>query len=77
MPIVNTFMIIIGAVSYMAVSNADPVVALQEAASGFALGILLLMIVLAQWSTNTSANVIPAATIFQMLADRKCRFGWE
>ena len=57
MPIVNTFMIIIGAVSYIAVSNFDPVAALQEAASGFVLRNPLLMIVFAQWSTNTSANV--------------------
>ncbi len=64
MPITNTFMIVIGAVCYMAVSSADPINALQQSASGIVLGILLLMIVLAQWSTNTSANVIPAATIF-------------
>lgn len=74
MPIVNTFMIIIGAVSYIAVSNFDPVVALQEAASGFILGILLLMIVFAQWSTNTSANVIPAATIFSNVGGPKMPF---
>lgn len=74
MPLTNTFMIIIGAVSYMAVSNADPIVALQEAASGFVLGILLLMIVLAQWSTNTSANVIPAATIFSNVGGPKVPF---
>ncbi|MCM3236281.1 NCS1 family transporter [Heyndrickxia oleronia] len=74
MPIVNTFMIIIGAVSYIAVSNFDPVVALQEAASGFILGILLLMIVFAQWSTNTSANVIPAATIFSNVGGPKVPF---
>jgi len=60
----QTFMVVIGAVSYIALKNYDPVFALQEAASGFILGILLLMIVLAQWSTNTSANLIPAATIF-------------
>jgi NCS1 family nucleobase:cation symporter-1 len=57
-------MIIIGGVSYIAVLNYDPVVALQKAASGIILAILLLMIVLAQWSTNTAANVVPAATIF-------------
>lgn len=74
MPVFNTFMIVIGAVSYIAVSNADPVVALQEAASGFILGILLLMIVLAQWSTNTSANVIPAATIFSNVGGPKVPF---
>lgn len=74
MPIVNTFMVTIGAVSYMAVSNSDPVVALQEAASGIVLGVLLLMIVLAQWSTNTSANVIPAATIFSNVGGPKMPF---
>lgn len=74
MPIVNTFMIIIGAVSYIAVSNFDPVAALQQAASGFILGILLLMIVFAQWSTNTSANVIPAATIFSNVGGPKVPF---
>ncbi|MCM3588005.1 NCS1 family transporter [Mesobacillus maritimus] len=74
MPIFNTFMVTIGAVSYIAVSNADPVFALQEAASGFILGILLLMIVLAQWSTNTSANVVPAATIFSNVGGPKIPF---
>lgn len=74
MPVFNTFMVVIGAVSYIAVSNADPIVALQGAASGFILGILLLMIVLAQWSTNTSANVIPAATIFSNVGGPKVPF---
>ncbi|NDI35454.1 NCS1 family transporter [Chengkuizengella sediminis] len=70
----QTFMIIIGGVSYIAVKNYDPVVALQEAASGIILGILLLMIVLAQWSTNVSANLIPAATIFSNMGGPKVPF---
>ncbi|MBE4908458.1 cytosine permease [Bacillus luteolus] len=74
MPLTNTFMVIIGAVSYVAVMNYDPVVGLQQAASGFILGILLLMIVLAQWSTNTSANVIPAATIFSNVGGPRVPF---
>lgn len=74
MPIFNTLMVTIGAVSYIALSNFDPVFALQEAASGFILGILLLMIVLAQWSTNTSANVVPAATIFSNVGGPKVPF---
>lgn len=74
MPVVNTFMIVIGAVCYMAVGSGDPVAALQQSASGFILGILLLMIVLAQWSTNTSANVIPAATIFSNIGGPKVPF---
>jgi nucleobase:cation symporter-1, NCS1 family len=74
MPLVQTFMIIIGAVSYIAVLNADPVVALQESAGGLILAILLLMIVLAQWSTNTAANVVPAATIFSNVGGPKFPF---
>ena len=73
-PITQTFMVIIGAVSYMAVSNYDPVVAIQGSASGIALGVLLLMIIFAQWSTNTSANVIPAATIFSNVMGPKVPF---
>ncbi|MED3891786.1 NCS1 family transporter [Peribacillus frigoritolerans] len=73
-PITQTFMVIIGAVSYMAVSNYDPVVAIQGSASGIALGVLLIMIVFAQWSTNTTANVIPAATIFSNVMGPKMPF---
>ncbi len=64
LPLTQAFMVVIGGVSYIAVMNADPVIALQQASSGFILGILLLMIVLAQWSTNIAANIVPAATIF-------------
>ncbi len=74
MPLTQTFMIIIGAVSYIAVLNYDPVVALQKAAGGFILAVLLLMIVLAQWSTNTAANVVPAATIFSNVGGPKFPF---
>ena len=74
MPITNTFIVTIGAVAYMAVASADPINALQQSASGIVLGILLLMIVLAQWSTNTSANVIPAATIFSNIGGPKVPF---
>ncbi|PLT29485.1 NCS1 family transporter [Peribacillus deserti] len=74
MPLTQTFMIIIGAVSYIAVLNSDPVAALQKSASGIILAILLLMIVLAQWSTNTAANVVPAATIFSNVGGPKFPF---
>ncbi|MGP1907249.1 NCS1 family transporter [Metabacillus sp. JX24] len=73
-PIVQTFMVVIGAVSYIAVTNYDPVVALQQSATGIVLGVLLIMIVLAQWSTNTSANLIPAATIFSNIGGPKVPF---
>jgi NCS1 family nucleobase:cation symporter-1 len=74
MPLTQTFMIVIGAVSYIAVLDANPVAALQKAAGGFVLVILLLMIVLAQWSTNTAANVVPAATIFSNVGGPKFPF---
>lgn len=74
LPITQTFMVIIGGVSYIAVTNYDPVVALQEAASGIILGVLLLMIVFAQWSTNISANLIPAATIYSNVGGPKVPF---
>ena len=74
LPLTQAFMVVIGGVSYIAVSNYDPVVALQEAASGLILGILLLMIVLAQWSTNISANIVPAATIFSNVGGPKVPF---
>ncbi|WP_332698238.1 NCS1 family transporter [Halalkalibacter lacteus] len=74
LPLTQTFMVIIGGVSYIAVANYDPVVALQQAASGLILGVLLLMIVFAQWSTNISANLIPAATIFSNVGGPKVPF---
>ncbi len=74
LPLTQTFIVVLGAVSYIAVSNFDPVVALQQSASGLVLGILLLMIVLAQWSTNVSANIVPAATIFSNVGGPKVPF---
>ncbi|WP_261130530.1 NCS1 family transporter [Bacillus sp. Marseille-Q3570] len=74
LPLTQTFMIIIGAVAYIAVQNYDPVLALQETATGLVLAILLLMIVLAQWSTNISANIVPAATIFSNVGGPKFPF---
>jgi NCS1 family nucleobase:cation symporter-1 len=74
LPLTQAFMVLIGGVSYIAVLNYDPVIALQEAASGIALGVLLLMIVLAQWSTNIAANIVPAATIFSNVGGPKFPF---
>ncbi|MBB6450069.1 NCS1 family nucleobase:cation symporter-1 [Geomicrobium halophilum] len=75
MPVVHTFMVIVGAVSYAAVFNSNPVEALLETTSqGLLLGLLMLMIALAQWSTNTSSNVIPAATIFSNVGGPRIPF---
>ncbi|GGJ95873.1 nitrate reductase [Lentibacillus kapialis] len=64
MPLTETFMIIIGAAAFMVAGSSNPVLALEETASGWMLAMLLLMIVLTQWSTNTAANIVPAAAIF-------------
>ncbi|WP_245808905.1 NCS1 family transporter [Shouchella patagoniensis] len=75
MPIVHTFMVIVGAVSYAAVFISNPVDALLETTSNvFLLGILMMMIALGQWSTNTSSNLIPAATIFSNLGGPRIPF---
>ncbi len=74
MPLTETFMVIIGGVSYIAVKNYDPIVALQQAASGIILAVLLIMIVFAQWSTNVAANLVPAATIFSNVGGPKVPF---
>lgn len=75
MPIVQTFVVAIGAISYIAVGDYDPVVAIQLlSSSGIVLAILFLMIVFAQWSTNTPANVVPAATVFSNVGGPKIPF---
>lgn len=74
LPLTQTFVVAIGGVAYIAVGNYDPIVALQEAAGGLILGILLLMIVFAQWSTNTAANLVPAATVFSNIGGPKVPF---
>ena len=72
MPIVQTFVVAIGAVAYIAVGDYDPVAAIQLlSTSGIVLAILFLMIVFAQWSTNTPANVVPAATVFSNVGGPK------
>lgn len=74
MPLTQTFVVAIGGVAFIAVGNYDPVAALQESASGIVLAILLLMIVFAQWSTNTAANLVPAATVFSNIGGPKVPF---
>lgn len=64
LPITETFCIVIGGVSMLVAGNWNPVEVLQQTASGTALLILLLVIVLAQWSTNAAANMmLPAVTL--------------
>lgn len=64
LPLTETFMIMIGAASVVVAGTSNPVSALTEATSGWMLALLLLMVVLTQWSTNIAANIVPAAAIF-------------
>lgn len=64
MPIIETFIAAIGAISYLTTGNWNPVEVIQSEATGFTLIILLVMVILAQWSTNTAANLIPPAMCF-------------
>lgn len=60
----------IGAVSFIATGNWNPIEVIQGDAQGVVLVVLLALVVLAQWSTNNSANLIPAALTFINLAPR-------
>lgn len=60
----------IGAVAFIATGNWNPVEVIQGDAHGVVLVVLLALVVLAQWSTNNTANLIPAALTFINLAPR-------
>ena len=64
LPIIETFIAIIGAISYLTTGNWNPVEVIQTKAQGFTLIVLLIMVILAQWSTNTAANLVPPAMCF-------------
>lgn len=64
LPIIETFIAVIGAISYLTTGNWNPVEVIQAQAHGVTLIILLVMVILAQWSTNTAANLVPPAMCF-------------
>ena len=70
LPVTQAMIAGIGAVSFIATGNWNPVEVIQGDAQGVALLVLLVLVVLAQWSTNNSANLIPAALTFVNLAPR-------
>jgi NCS1 family nucleobase:cation symporter-1 len=61
LPLTQSLMILIGGVAMIAIGNWNPVEAIQTTASGVVLVILLILVVFAQWSTNSAANLIPSA----------------
>lgn len=64
LPIIEAFIAVIGAISYKTTGNWNPVEVIQQQAKGVTLIILLVMVILAQWSTNTAANLVPPAMCF-------------
>lgn len=60
----------IGAVSFIATGNWNPIEVIQAEGQGLALLALLVLVVLAQWSTNTAANLIPSALTLVNLSPR-------
>lgn len=64
LPLTQAMVAGIGAVSWIATGNWNPIEVIQADARGLGLVALLALVVLAQWSTNTAANLIPAALTF-------------
>ncbi|WP_111432046.1 NCS1 family transporter [Rhodobacteraceae bacterium DSL-40] len=70
LPVTQAVIAGLGAVSWIATGNWNPIEVIQGDAQGIALIALLVLVVLAQWSTNNSANLIPAALTFVNAAPR-------
>lgn len=70
LPVTQAMVAGIGAVSFIAAGNWNPIEVIQGQGEGLSLVILLALVVLAQWSTNNSANLIPSALTFINLAPR-------
>lgn len=64
LPVAQSWIALIGAVSFIATGDWNPINVIQDQGTGVTLVVLLAMVILAQWSTNTSANLIPAALTF-------------
>lgn len=64
LPITQAWIALIGAASFIAAGDWNPISVIQEQSQGVSLIVLLVMVILAQWSTNNSANLIPAALTF-------------
>ncbi|WP_158162710.1 NCS1 family transporter [Grimontia hollisae] len=74
LPLTQTWIALIGAASFITTGDWNPINVIQGQESGLGLIVLLLMVVLAQWSTNNSANLIPAALTFVNAAAPKMTY---
>ena len=64
LPVTQTWVAVIGAASFIAAGDWNPINVIQAHSTGISLIVLLVLVVLAQWSTNNAANLIPAALTF-------------
>ncbi len=71
LPVTQALIAGLGAISFIATGNWNPVEVIQQQGQGLSLILLLALVVLAQWSTNNSANLIPSALTFVNLAPRR------
>ena len=79
LPVTQTWIALIGAASFVAADDWNPINVIQDQGTGFTLVVLLVMVVLAQWSTNNAANLIPAALTFVNVVRRgsRTRSAWS
>ena len=64
LPVTQTWVAVIGAASFVAAGDWNPINVIQAHSTGISLIVLLTLVILAQWSTNNAANLIPAALTF-------------
>ncbi|MFD1008973.1 NCS1 family transporter [Oceanisphaera ostreae] len=64
LPITQAWIALIGAVSFIAAGDWNPITVIQGQSEGIRLVVLLVLVILAQWSTNNAANLIPASLAF-------------
>lgn len=64
LPVTQAWIALIGAVSFIAAGDWNPITVIQGQSEGFSLIVLLVLVILAQWSTNNAANLIPASLAF-------------
>lgn len=76
LPLTQAWIALIGAASFIAAGDWNPINVIQAQGSGLTLIVLLIMVILAQWSTNNSANLIPAALTFVNAGAPKVSYMW-
>lgn len=64
LPMTQAWIGAIGAISFIATGIWNPIEVIQNNGTGFTMVVLLVMVILSQWSTNAPANLIPAALAF-------------